>query len=123
MVYTEKNYLKHYGVKGMRRGVRRTPRDDAQISGPGTQARYGNDEMENELGYALSRTTSVPGTLKKQWRPRSNVANAKSMTDVNRGMTARNAWRKKDRIVKRKRGSSMDRAFGAGSKSDKMFRK
>lgn len=101
MVYTEKDYLKHYGVKGMRRGVRRTPRDDAQISGPSVRAGYGNDEMENELGYRLYSTSDVARKTKKKWRPRSNVANAKSMTDVNRGMTARNAWRKKDRTAKR----------------------
>lgn len=101
MVYTEKDYLAHYGVKGMRRGVRRTPRDYAQVSGPSMGAGYGNDEMENELGYRLYRNSEVARTTKKQWRPRSNVSNAKSITDVNRGMTARNAWRKKDRAAKR----------------------
>lgn len=55
-MYTEKDYLAHYGVKGMRRGQRRTPRDMAQISGP-TRGEAG--EVHDAVGDHLYRSSPV----------------------------------------------------------------
>lgn len=96
MVYTEKDYLAHYGVKGMRRGQRRTPRDMAQISGP-AQATYGDNASETELGYSLYKQSPVAGRRKEQWRAHSNVSNARSRDDITRGMAGHGGWRAKDR--------------------------
>lgn len=87
------DYLTHYGVKGMRKGQRRSPRELARVL---LSARASAGEVHDAVGDTLYRQTPVAGTRKKNYRVQlggyGGTREKAQQMMVNRGF-----WRAKDR--------------------------